>query len=337
MSAGQYSIGGFSTVMEMLGKKLVDKGYDVTIAALFFKDYPSESPCDVAKLPVGNLFKLKGFLRQFDFIHNHHPITNYLAFFSDCPFLYHCHGAINSGASLRWLNMISSIKLTNNYLDAIIAISEFGKTELAKYFGYDKLHLLYNGVDTTFFKSDIEQKFKKGSPQFLFVGNLYKHKNIEELLFAVKLLTENYPRIHLYVVGEGSCYQHLKQLISDLRLENYVELIGRVPRFILPYYYASCDVYVTPSRWELFGLPLLEAMACGKPVVASSIPSHIELLTKSKAGEFYPQGDVKALSEIMIKTFDEREDYVDNALSFAKEHDWTNVANSLSKLYSQLM
>ena len=325
--------------MERLGNKLAEADYDVTIAALMFKSPPSEGLYDVAKLPIGNLLKLKSFLKQFDVIHNHHPMTNYLALISNRPFIYHCHGVPDSGKGAFYrLNMLPSIKLIQHRLDSIIAISDVGGKELAQHFGTNKIRVLYNGVDTAVFKPYLEQKFKKGSPQLLFVGNLYEHKNVEELFFALKLLTKKYPNIHLQIVGAADDRnKKLKQLISKLKLEHHVQLVGRVSRFDLPHYYASCDVYVTASRWELFGLPLLEAMACGKPIVASSISAHEELLTKSKAGALYTIGNLDSFSKTLIDIYEKRESYDSNAINFAKEHDWSIVTTKLLKIYDQIM
>ena len=338
MCAGFYDTGGFSTVMEKLAGKLAENGHEVTIGALLFKRFPAKDAYEIVRLPVSNVLKFRSFLEKFDIIHNHHPLTNYLALLSNKSFIYHYHGAPDSGkGALNRVNMFSSIKLTGNRFDAVIAVSETAAAELMQHFRSDKIHVVPNGVDTDFFKSDIEPKFRKGAPQFLFVGNLYEHKNVDELILALEVLLREFPKAFLQIVGNGLMYEHLKNLVTELGLENNVELVGRVSSFELPYYYASCDVYVTASRWELFGLPLLEAMACGKPVVASSIPSHVELLTKSAAGEIYQVGDVASLCKKMIEVYEESKKYQDNAINFAKKHDWANIANCVSAIYSQVV
>jgi 1,2-diacylglycerol 3-alpha-glucosyltransferase len=197
--------------------------------------------------------------------------------------------------------------------------------------------VIYNGVDTERFRLGLDERFRKGTPQFLFVGNLYSHKKVEELILGFKELVKAYPKAHLQVVGDGHMYERLKRFVAKLKLEDHVELVGRVRDCELPYYYASCDVYVTASRWELFGLPLLEAMACGKPVVASSIPPHVELLTKSKAGTTYTEGDIDDLCKKMRKIYEESDRYRSNALHFAKEHDWSLVADRVLKIYTKLV
>lgn len=337
MSAGLYDIGGFSTVMEKLANKLVESGHDITIGALWFRRFPSKGAFRVDTIPFGNVLKLKRFLEKFDVIHNHHPLTNYFALLNRKSFIYHYHGAPDFGRGYLYRsNMLFSIKITNHRFDAVIAVSEAGRDELEQYFDPNKVHVIYNGVDTNLFRTELEERFRKGTPQFLFVGNLYAHKMVAELVLAFKKLVKIYPKAHLEIVGEGYTYGKLGSLVAELDLSNRVTLVGRVHDFDLPNHYASCDVYVTASRYEVCPLPLLEAMACGKPIVASSIIPHLDLLTKSKAGTIYHKGDVEELCRKMIKTYEESDWYRNNALRFAKEHDWSVVADKVLKIYANL-
>jgi glycosyltransferase involved in cell wall biosynthesis len=337
MASGIYPLAGSSIVIENLADRLGKKGVEVTIGALIFKRTPPNGPYNITPIPMSNALKLRRYLKKFDVVHNHHPLTNYLALLNNNFFIYHYHGAPDLGSGYLYrASMLSSIKITSHRFDAVIAVSESGAAELKQNFDLENVHVVYNGVDTGLFKPGLEEKFRKGTPQFLFVGNLYQHKNVEELIFAFKGILKNYPNAYLQIVGNGFMYERLKNIMAELGLENDVELVGCVPDFELPYYYASCDVYVTASRWELFGLPLLEAMACGKPVVASSIPPHVELLTKSKAGEIYIEGDAEALCRSMIKIYEERECFRSKAVDFAKLHDWIHVTDRIIKIYSML-
>jgi glycosyltransferase involved in cell wall biosynthesis len=337
MCAGFYDVGGFATVMEQLANRLVEKGHAVTIGALWFRRFPPKGAYDVAKIPVSNPLKLRRFLEKFDIIHSHHAITNYLALMCRKPFVYHHHGAPNFGKGYIFrLNMISSIKLMKRAFDAVIAVSESGVAELDHYLGLDNVHLVYNGVNAQLFRLELKEKFRKGKPQFLFVGNLYEHKKVEELLFAMKELIKIYPKAYLQIIGHGQMYGVLERLVNQLKLEDHVELAGRVSGDDLPYHYASCDAYVTASRYEVCPVPLLEAMACGKPVVASSIPPHVELLTMSKAGKIYTIGNVESLCKKMTKTYEEGERYRDCAIHFAKEHSWVSIASKVLRVYTQV-
>jgi glycosyltransferase involved in cell wall biosynthesis len=338
MSTGLYYTSGFSTVIEALADKLVESGHDVAIGALSFKRFPRKSTYRIETIPIGNVFKLRRFLENFDIIHNHHPITNYLSLISRKPFIYHYHGAPNSRRNkITRYSGIASMKITKNYIDEVIAVSETACTELKKYFSLDKIHVIYNGVDTAFFRPGLAEKYRKGTPQLLFVGNLYEYKNVEELIFATKKITNMYPKLHLQVVGYGNTYKYLKHLAVELGLENNVELTGHVAHSELPYYYASCDVYVTASRFESFSLPPLEAMACGKPVVASSIPSHDELVSSSKAGEEYELGNIQNLCVTIANVYDHKDEFRDNALRFAEEHDWSIVTDRVKRIYDKIL
>ena len=335
MMAGRYVLGGASTVIENLADQLGKKGVDVTIAALSFGRIPPNGAYEVRTLPVHNISKMKRFLDGFDIVHNHHTLTNYLALISRKPFVYHYHGAPDFGkGSLFRFSMLLSIKIMKHAFDAVISVSESGARELKRYFGLNDIDIIYNGVDTDRFKPGLDERFRKGTPQFLFVGNLYEHKKVDELIGALRGVIKVYPEAHLQIVGGGYAYTILENLIRKFHLQDHVTLVGRVSNLDLPFYYASCDVYVTASRWELFGLPLLEAMACGKPIVASSIIPHVALLTKSKAGITYSKGDIEDLCKKMIKIYEETDKYRSNALHFAKEHDWSVVTEQVIRIYA---
>jgi len=337
MSAGLYDLCGASIVIENLVNCLGKKGIDVTIGAFNFRRIPPSGAYNVSVIPMNNVFKLKKFIDEFDIVHNHHPITNYLALLSNKPFIYHYHGAPDFGRGYLYrFSMLSSIKITSHRFDAVIAVSESGRDKLKQYFNLNKIHVIYNGVDTDVFKPGLEEKKRKGTPQFLFVGNLYAHKKAEELIFALEKLVKRYPRAHLQIVGVGYTYGKLVNLVRMLGLQEHVSLVGFVPRGELPYYYSSCDAYVTASRYELCPLPLLEGWACGKPVVASSIRSHKELLSASKAGKIYKVGDVQDLCATISAVYEHKDEFKRNALQFAKEHDWSVVADRITRIYEQI-
>jgi glycosyltransferase involved in cell wall biosynthesis len=333
MTAGIYALSGVTTVIENLSNQLGSNGLDITVGAFSFKRIPPKGCYTIQKIPLYNISKLKKFLNSFDIIHSHHPLTNYLAFLSHKPFIYHYHGVPDYSEIILRINMRLSINTTKSALDAVISVSESGAEELLHNFALNNVYVIYNGVDTDRFNPSLIEKFRKGKPQFLFVGNLYEHKKVGELVIAFNEVVKIYPKAYLQVVGEGNTYTYLNSLIRKFHLEDHVRLSGSLADSELPFSYGSCDVYVTPSRWELFGLPLLEAMACGKPVVASSIPPHVELITKSRAGVIYRVGDLKNLSKVMTKTYEERYKYKSNAIQFAKEHDWSIIAEHVMQIY----
>jgi len=331
MLSGIYDSGGFTRVVENLANELGARGVDVTISALHFKRFPSKGKYNVCAFPLGN----SRFLDDFDIVHNHHPLTNYLSFKTRSPFIYHYHGAPDSGSSYIYrMSMLTSIRFVKNNFSSAIALSKNGADELRRYFKIRNLYLVPNGVDNCSFRPKLEEKFRKGTPQLLFVGNLYEHKRVEDLLYALKLLLITYPEAHLQLVGKGKTYSKLRNLADELGILKHVNFCGYVPDYILPNYYCSCDLYVTASGYEQFPLPLNEAWACGKPVVASSILPHQELLLASKAGMLYKLGDIQDLCAKVKYVYEHKEDFTYEALQFAKEHDWTVITDQIMQVYA---
>lgn len=147
MTAGFYDLSGTSIVIENLSDKLSEKGVHVTVGALSFKWVPTKKSYTVTAIPIGNVIKLKKSLDSFDILHNHHPITNYLSLVSRKPFIYHYYGAPDFGrGNLFRYSMLSSIKITNRFIDAVIEVSEVAGAELRQHFSLDKIRVVCNGV-----------------------------------------------------------------------------------------------------------------------------------------------------------------------------------------------
>ena len=338
MATGIYGLAGSSIVVENLANQLGKKGVDVTIGAARFKRTPPLGAYDVSAIPISNFPKLLRFLESFDIIHCHHPVLNYADLISHVPFIYHYHGAPNSGkGNLFRFSLVASIRLTNHRFAVAIAISQDGSSYLKRYVEGKKVHVIRNGVDTNLFKPSLETLYRKGVPQFLFVGNLYNYKKVDELILAMKKLISQYPKAHLQIIGEGESMTKLKRLVYQLNITDNVSFRGIVPNNELAPYYASCDVYVTASRCEQFPLPLLEAWACGKPVVASSIRAHQELLSASNAGKLYEAGDIRSLCANLSYVYEHKHEFKNYALQFAKQHDWSIVADRIATIYNNLI
>lgn len=161
--------------------------------------------------------------------------------------------------------------------DSIVTISHFSKGEIVKHFpsAEKKLHPISLGVDFSFFSklrspSEEESVLKKygmeGKKYILFVGNLKEHKNVETLIRAYQILKEKRgSAYHLVLIG--------KKFSHSLLVDSSVSFLEGVSNEELPIFYKRAAVFVFPSHYEGFGLPPLEAMSVGCPVVASCIPA----------------------------------------------------------------
>jgi len=151
-----------------------------------------------------------------------------------------------------------------------------------------KIKVTYEGVNSKFqipnskFQKILE-KYEVKKPYLLYVGNVYPHKNVEKLIEAVKIVNQltisnQQLTIYLVVVCARSVFsERLEQKIKKIGAEKYVKLVGFVPDQDLKIFYQNATAFVFPSKSEGFGLPGLEAMACGLPVLASNIPVFKEI------------------------------------------------------------
>ena len=143
----------------------------------------------------------------------------------------------------------------------------------------NKTKLSWNSVDIEKFSNKENDSFKReyklsDKPIVLFVGNLIKRKNEESLLEAKKIANSDY---YLVIVGDGPLFKKLKKKAEE---ENIPDVIFTGSRNDVENIIPSCDVLVLPSFSESFGLVLIEALACGKPVIGSNVGGITEIITK---------------------------------------------------------
>lgn len=174
--------------------------------------------------------------------------------------------------------------------DEIIAVSQSTKNDLVKYLKIDpeRITVVYAGFDSDLFRvqidsneiSELKKKYGIDQEYILFAGTLEPRKNLTRLLDAFALLQKRgWQRHKLVVTGKkGWLYGSIFRKIRELELEREVIFTGYVPRQDLAGLMAGADVFVYPSLYEGFGIPPLEAMACGTPVIVSNTSSFPEVV-----------------------------------------------------------
>ncbi len=159
----------------------------------------------------------------------------------------------------------------------IITISEHSKKDIVSAYHIDpsKITVTYPGYDQKLFKSTrnpkVLKKYKISEPYIFFVGSLRPSKNIEGLIKAFH--QSKLPHTLVISGKKGWLYSEIFKIIKDLRLENKVIFTGFVDESEVPVLMTHATAFVMPSFFEGFGIPVLEAMACGTPVVVSKIAS----------------------------------------------------------------
>ncbi|HPY00149.1 MAG TPA: glycosyltransferase [Candidatus Marinimicrobia bacterium] len=190
--------------------------------------------------------------------------------------------------------------------DILVTVSEAMKVELIKR-GYpeSKINVIYNGVDEKLFhpldQAEAQKKLKlpPNYKYLLFVGTLSQRKGINLLLSAFAEL--NRPEVKLILIGQGNDRHLIENFRIEHSLQDRILLSGVIPHAQLPLWYAASDVVVLPSLSE--GVPnvILEALAIGKPVVASQVGGIPEVLAGNKAAFLCQPGDLNSLFEAIKK------------------------------------
>ncbi|MDQ6824097.1 MAG: glycosyltransferase family 4 protein [Candidatus Eremiobacteraeota bacterium] len=179
----------------------------------------------------------------------------------------------------------------------IITVSHFAKSDLIRYLGIDpsKIDVIYSGVDEVFHKARESATRSESRSYALFVGEPEQRKGVDVLLHAATLLPASLRNsIEIVLAGDSGEYQ-TPPVPPGIR----VRKMGHVSDKELAQLYAGAAMLVYPSRYEGFGLPVLEAMAAGTPVIASDIPSLRE--AAGDAAEFVPPGDAVALAAAIAR------------------------------------
>ena len=165
---------------------------------------------------------------------------------------------------------------------AIIAVSRHTRNDLVELYGADpaKIHVVYEGVDERFRPADageirrVAEQYSPDRPYLLMVGTLEPRKNHAAALRALaRLKAWGWPHRLLLVGGQGWLFEPIRRQIEEEGLAGDVHFAGYVPDADLPPLYSGAAAVIVPSLYEGFGFPVLEAMACGAPVVCSNASS----------------------------------------------------------------
>ncbi len=233
--------------------------------------------------------------------------------------------------------------------DAIIAVSHATKQDILKYTQAeaDSISVIYHGINKDFAatsptKEEInhfraENRIKK--PYWLFVGRRPRYKNFGVLLRAWEKITHIH-RIDSYLVAVGP-HDGLESWQIDFLIKNCLEQrllsLSRVDDRTLSVAYHGATAFIFPSLFEGFGIPLLEAMACNAPIIASDIPVFHEVA--SDAALYFDPHDDEALAEAMVQILDDRlrQDLIRKGRNRLSHFSWDKSAIQIAEVYRSLV
>ena len=231
--------------------------------------------------------------------------------------------------------------------DKIITVSEFEKNRIREFFGFppddDRLVAIYNGVSGHFRKIDDEKELQRVKERYhlpdrflFFLGNTDPKKNTKGTLKAFSdYLKKTGDDMYLVMLDyEQNELEKLLAEIGDKELINRIVLTGYVINTDLPAIYNLCKVFLYPSLRESFGIPMLEAMRCGAPVITSNTSSMPEV--SGGAAHIIDPFKPEEITEGIIKILsddDYRNDLIEKGFRQSAKFSWKNMAKKVLKLY----
>ncbi len=231
-----------------------------------------------------------------------------------------------------------------NIADMIIADSYSTKKDLIEHYHIhpNKIQVIYLGVDDIFKRvtnkkiiQEVKQKYSLPDTYVLFVGLLSPRKNIRRVLRAFAQLNTN----HKFVIvgNKGWLYEPIFKLINDLNLKEKVIFTGYADAEDLPAIYSGAEALVFPSFYEGFGIPILEAMACGCPVITSNISSMPEVA--GDAAIFVDPYSINEIKDAMITIIldkNKKQELIKKGYSQVKKFSWQKMAEETVNIYEKL-
>lgn len=222
----------------------------------------------------------------------------------------------------------------------IITVSNFSRDEIHKLVKVplSKIEVIYNGIDP-FFLSDAKGEKVENLPEkyILFVGSAIPRKNLRGLITAYELIKDKINE-SLVIVGpwKKSLY---KLMFGDIKLKNFdrIKILGFIKQSELKYIYENASLFVFPSLYEGFGLPPLEAMACGTPVVASNVSALPEIL--GDAAHYVNPYDIEDIAKGILKVLNDdsyRKELIKKGKKQAKKYTWEKAATKLKTLIEEI-
>lgn len=233
-------------------------------------------------------------------------------------------------------------KYVVNKIQNIIAVSLHIKNEISN-MTKSTIRVIQNGIDFEAIQN-VQQRKSLAHPCILFIGELSKLKGVDLLIQAIPIIKKVVPNIHVFIGGTGPQAEELKELVKELKVEKNAEFLGFVSGDEKYSYYKSADICAFPSTYDPFGIVVLEAMACGKPVIVSCV-NGVQLplpfmMEDGKTGLLFKSGNIEDLAEkviILLENEELRKKMGDAGRASAKEFSWDKIAEQTIGVYKSIL
>ena len=359
--------GGVSLYVYNLSRNLVNKGNVVTVITRGSHRNEKVTEIDGIRLfraPFIPLFPFHVYIhglfvqrivkrleKSIDVLHLHVPLPPYVD--TTLPVLATFHG-LPEYRSL-YIHPLTFRSLSEGLFSAVVyniekkivtrankiaSVSKKSAIEIEHYFGYNlnNIDIASNGVDSDFFTLNKEEKKEFN---ILYVGRLDYKKGLIDLVNAGKKIISNYPNTKFTLVGSGPLLNTLIDIVDRNNIRNSFFFPGHVDQKTLRNFYQESSIFILPSYYE--GLPnvILEAMACGLPIISTKVGGIPDVLENEKNGLFIPTGDPEAIESAIIRLINDadtrKEMGVYSREMVEKHFSWDVVSNRYLELYQSLL
>jgi len=307
----------------------------------------------------------------YDIIHSHYWLSGIVgeklrAFWGDVPIIqmFHTLGHMKNRVATSAEEMAPSERLEGethvmHIANRIVAATPAEQAQLNWLYGADmkKATVIPPGVDLDRFTPIPKNEAKKrvgipcGDKNIMFAGRIEPLKGIDTLIQAMALIKTRYPEVMkntcVAIIGGDPWADNpdaemarLQALLDELDIHDIVVFLGAKDQEVLPNYYAAAEVVVMPSHYESFGMVALEAMAMGRPVIASEVGGLAYLIQDGINGYHVPSRNHEALAERiyeLLTNMDCRDEMGRNARRYAERFDWSMIARRMIDTYHQLL
>jgi glycosyltransferase involved in cell wall biosynthesis len=237
---------------------------------------------------------------------------------------------------------------SGNDADIIVTVSDNGKKEIAEHLNIspDKIYVVYNAVDHTLFfprkheeaKKLLHVKYNISGDYLLYLGTLEPRKNIISLIKAYRIFSNRNKDVKLVIAGQkGWKYDEIYNAVNELSLMDRVIFTGYLKDEDIPALYSAAEAFIFPSLYEGFGIPPLEAMACGIPVITSNTSSLPEVM--GDAGILTDPRSIEGLAYEMDRLVNDdclKKDLSKKGIIRAGKFSWQDSAERVLNIYREL-
>lgn len=351
---------------KLLAKLLQENGYEVHVAArdnlaeknglqMEYVDKVFDIPFDRSPFSIKNIKAYKELSKvlkenKYEIIHTNTPMGGMVTRLAANKYrkkngtkvFYTAHGFhFYKGAPKKnWLIYYPIEKSMSRLTDKLITITNEDYKLASEKFHCDVVHIHGVGANSEKFyvmsdeeKSSIRQKlgYSSNTKLILNIGELLPNKNQKAAIIAMRQVKEQYPESRLLIAGNGPELDNLKRLVIENKLDNYVEFLGYTTE--INKYFNIADCVVACSYREGLPLNVMEAMLCGKAVVASNNRGHRELVKDGETGFIVDADDIDAFAEKIKAVLDNSSNFKTSALISVAPFTDKNVINELKNIY----